>query len=70
MPRYLHSLSTPVFWYGVIAIHEPFQYLHICYIFARSKFVQIHFFRPVLEKHTETNLDLLERFSIVNIANH
>ena len=25
------------------------QYLHICNIFAGSKFVQIHFFRPVLE---------------------
>jgi len=34
--------------YHVCHIFTP-QYLHVCNIFARSKFVQIHFFCPVLE---------------------
>ena len=31
-----------------IIIFTP-QYLHVCNVFARSKFVQIHFFCPVLD---------------------
>ena len=34
--------------YHVCHIFAP-QYLHVCNVFARSKFVQIHFFCPVLE---------------------
>ena len=41
----LFTLPPPTcFLACMFAIHEPFQYLHICYIFASSKFVQIHFF--------------------------
>ena len=39
LPSYLHP---PGFWYANGAFTP--QYLQICDIFARSKFVQIHFF--------------------------
>ena len=64
----LFTLPFPTcFLVCMFAIHEPFQYLHIC----KKQICTNPFFRPVLEKHRENNLDLLERLSIVNyIANH
>ena len=48
----LSLFTTHVFWYTNVAFTTFAQYLHFCDIFARSKFVQNHFFIPWIKVGT------------------